>query len=362
MNLKELRQTLEPAMSPYKVVRRDAIQYVGRVDDIERPTNIYRVDGADVMVDEGVSHRLDELIGLEQKQASVVRNASGEDGVRDFRNYLAVAGSISKPVHVALLANSETRMVDGVVPIKEDVIPMDAFFDYLEVFLEVNRLIPVRYEMDNRNSLEVTVYMDSEVTDVRNIGPGEDFLVNSYFLRWTLGQIELGHYFVRLVCTNGQIRTITQGEARIHSLQSDDSLHLLELPQRTNLLDVSFAEFSDKAVEAMRTRASMGELQKVARLLSENFADPRTKYRIAPFEEMRQRYAERGFDTSPRRLKELKSGVNVWDLYNGLTEYATHNTEWKDSDTRRGYLQREAISFLLAKRDIRYYQDIFAGE
>ena len=118
-------------MSPYKVVRRDAIQYVGRVDDIERPTNIYRVDGADVMVDEGVSHRLDELIGLEQKQASVVRNASGEDGVRDFRNYLAVAGSISKPVHVALLANSETRMVDGVVPIKEDVIPMDAFFDYL---------------------------------------------------------------------------------------------------------------------------------------------------------------------------------------------------------------------------------------
>ena len=27
LNLKELRQTLEPAMSPYKVVRRDAIQY-----------------------------------------------------------------------------------------------------------------------------------------------------------------------------------------------------------------------------------------------------------------------------------------------------------------------------------------------
>ena len=62
---------------------------------------------------------------------------------------------------------------------------------------------------------------------------------------------------------------------------------------------------------------------------------------------------------SKDRLKEMKSGVDVWGLYNGVTEYATHNTDWKENDVRRGYLQREAFRFLMAKRDIKTYQDIF---
>jgi hypothetical protein len=55
----------------------------------------------------------------------------------------------------------------------------------------------------------------------------------------------------------------------------------------------------------------------------------------------------------------MKSGVDVWDLYNGVTKYATHNIDWKDNDVHRGFLQREAFRFLMAKRDIRTYQDIF---
>ncbi len=58
----------------------------------------------------------------------------------------------------------------------------------------------------------------------------------------------------------------------------------------------------------------------------------------------------------------MKSGVDVWDLYNGVTEYATHNIDWKDIDVHRGFLQREAFRFLMAKRDIRTYQDIFTME
>jgi alanyl-tRNA synthetase len=66
-------------------------------------------------------------------------------------------------------------------------------------------------------------------------------------------------------------------------------------------------------------------------------------------------------DTDPKRLRELKSGVNMWELYNDMTEYATHNSDWKDNDSRRGYIQREALNLLMSKRDIRQYQDIFAG-
>lgn len=359
LNLSELRTTLQPALKPYKVVRRDAVEYVGTAEGEERPISVYKVDGTELMMNEKVSRKLDHLIGLEPEQEGIVRTASGETGVRDFRNYLAVAGSITKPVSVALVANPETCMIDDIVSIKQDVIPFEAFFDFVEVFLEVNNLIPIRYETDNKHGLEVTVYMNGREADIRTIAPGEEFLVNSYYLRWTLGQIELGYHFIRLICTNGQIRVISQSEARVNSLMTEDVYKMIELPGNGRILDGSFEEFRDKAVEAMNTRASMAELLKVSRLLGENYVNAETQQRIAPFEEMRRLYADKGYDVSNYRLKEMKSGVGVWDLYNGVTEYATHNSEWKESDVRRGHLQREAIRFLMAKRDIRTYKDIF---
>ena len=254
LDLNEIRNKLEPALKPYKVVRRDAIEYVGTTEGEKRPVSVYKVDGTELMMNEKVSRKLDQVIGLEPGQEGIVRTASGETGVRDFRNYLAVAGSITKPVSVALVANPATCMIDDIVPIKQDVIPLDAFFNFVNIFLEDNKLIPIRYEKDDKHGLEVTVYMKSVTADIRTIAPGEDFLVNSYFLRWTLGQIELGHYFLRLVCTNGQISIIPQSEARIYSLLTEDVIKMLELPRNYRLLDGSFEEFSTKALEAMNTR------------------------------------------------------------------------------------------------------------
>ena len=135
INLAELRQKVDRSANPYKVVRRDAIEYIGRLDDSSNVTapyegygkNVYRVDGTELLVNDLVSKQLDKIIVLTPMQAKVVKNASGEAGVRDFRNYLATAGSMMKPVSVALIANPSSRTVSGLVPISEDPITSDAF-------------------------------------------------------------------------------------------------------------------------------------------------------------------------------------------------------------------------------------------
>ena len=124
INLAELRQKVDRSANPYKVVRRDAIEYIGRLDDSSNVTapyegygkNVYRVDGTELLVNDLVSKQLDKIIGLTPMQAKVVKNASGEAGVRDFRNYLATAGSMMKPVSVALIANPSSRTVSGWFP------------------------------------------------------------------------------------------------------------------------------------------------------------------------------------------------------------------------------------------------------
>ena len=198
--------------------------------------NVYRVEGTELLVNDLVSKQLDGIIGLTPTQAKIVRNASGEIGVRDFRNYLATAGSMMKPVSVALIANPSSRTVSGLVPFSEAPITSDAFFDFLELFLDKNDLYPVRYQMAYDIAAGFTIFLDSNNPDVRQIAPGEDFLVNSYYLKWNLGQIELGRYYERLICSNGQIETIKNKEARITTIQKDQISGILGLPQNSGFL------------------------------------------------------------------------------------------------------------------------------
>lgn len=368
VNLSELRDRVERNASPYKVVRRDAVQYVGSLredKDLKAPyegygSNVYRVDGAEVLVNDMVSRQLDEIIGLTPKQEKVVRNASGETGVRDFRNYLATAGSMFKPVSLALIANPSSRTVSGMIPIKEEPIPADAFFDFLELFLEKNGLYPSRYEMPYDIAAGLTLYLDSDRPEIRTIAPGEEFLVNSYYVKWNLGQIELGRYFERLVCTNGQTERVRHKDARIFSVQPDRISAMVDLPGNRELLSCAFERFRGKALEAMEVRASMAELKLVADKLDDFLVDSRSAMAIAPYGDQLQMYANAGYDPTPGMMKQMKAGMSVWELYNSVTDYASNNTVWPEDDNRRGMLQMSAFNFLLRERDIKKYEDIFA--
>ena len=368
VNLVELLRKVDASACPYKVVRRDAVEYVGRLDDgseISAPyegfgKNVYRVEGTEVLVNDLVSKQLDEIIGLSPTQAKVVLNASGETGVRDFRNYLATAGSMMTPVSVALIANPSSRTVSGLVPIRDEPITADAFFDFLYLFLEKNQLAPVRYEMAYDITAGLTLFLGSLNPDVRQISSGEDFLVNSYYLKWNLGQIELGRYYERLVCSNGQTETIRHKEARVSSIREEKIGGILELPRNTGLLTDSFDRFSSKARESMAVRASMAELKIVSEKLDAYLVDSRSAMAIAPFSDELQQYANAGYDCSKERLKSMKASMSVWELYNSVTDYASNNIVWSKDDNRRGMLQGEALHFLMRDRDIRNYLDLFA--
>ena len=368
VNLIDLRRHFEETANPYKVVRRDAIEYVGHLDegtDISAPyegfgKNVYRVEGTEVLVNDTVSKQLDGIIGLTPKQEKVVKKASGEAGVRDFRNYLATAGSMIKPVSVALIANPASRTVSGLVPIKEDPITADVFFDFLELFLDKNGLYPSRYEIAYDIAAGLTLFLDSDSPDVRQIAPGEDFLVNSYYLKWNLGQIELGRYYERLICSNGQIAIIKHKEARVTTVRQQEIGGILEIPRNTGLLASSFKQFKEKALESMEVRASLAELKLVSDKLDTFLVDSRRSMSIAPYSDELHQYKNAGYECEPHRLRGMKASMSVWELYNAVTDYASNNQEWAEDDNRRGMLQGEALRFLMRERDIRNYADIFA--
>lgn len=367
LNLSELRQTINKAQSPYRVVNREQIQFVGKIgDDMDTKTdldgygqNVYKIDGMEVLATNYVSDALDKIIGLAPKQRGTVKAASGDAGVRDFRNYLATANSIVKPTKVALVANPDSRTVTDVIPLKDTVISSDAFFDFAEMFMERAGLYPVSHQTAFNPTSGFTLFMDSESPLVKQFAPNEDFLLNSYYLKWNLGQIELGRYYERLICSNGQTETVKEKEARIHSLETGAIQSILSIPQNRDMLDAAYTRFSTKALLAMETRASLAELGKVHKLLTEHMVESKVVADVAPYEREVQKYAAIGYDMQKYPQTQMKASMSFWELYNSVTAFATHTEIWSENDNRRSTLQGEAVSLLMKDRDIKTYFDAF---
>ena len=170
--------------------------------------------------------------------------------------------------------------------------------------------------------------------------------------------IELGRYYERLICSNGQTVTIKNREARATSVREDRIGGFLDIPRNMGLLNDDFDRFTGKALEAMEVRASIAELKWVSDKLEKCLVDSQAAMAIAPFADEHKKYMDAGF--KPEQLSTLKASMSVWELYNGMTDYASNNTTWERRDNRRGILQAEAIKFLMRERDIKNYSDIFA--
>ena len=70
LNIDALRKKVAKLSASFKIVRRDAVEYVGRLDDgsdIAAPyegygKNVYRIDGVELLVNDRVSNQLDNMV------------------------------------------------------------------------------------------------------------------------------------------------------------------------------------------------------------------------------------------------------------------------------------------------------------
>lgn len=114
MDFSTLKNQILSDRNPYRTVGREQLEYIGG--------SFYKVDGVEMEVTPEVASDLDAFIGLSREQAKTVETASGETGIRNFRNYLASASSISKPMRLAIVGDRDTRRITKAVPLKDELI------------------------------------------------------------------------------------------------------------------------------------------------------------------------------------------------------------------------------------------------
>lgn len=123
-----MRDSLLQEQAPFIVMDKNEL--------IAEGENFYNIRGLSVMVAPNVQNQLDQLIGLSPHQCEGMKQAYGDDAVMNLRNSFAMANCVPRPKKFALIANSAERMVDGIVPLNEETIPMRSFFDVVEMFAD----------------------------------------------------------------------------------------------------------------------------------------------------------------------------------------------------------------------------------
>ncbi len=328
---------------------------------LEKTSNgdsVISVKGNELIAPQKVVDGFDKQSGLSLQQKKTVFNAGGEDSLRDIRNYLSSAKSVTSSKSYVIYVHPTSRVVERVLPVLGSVISLEAFFMLAEMFMNHHNLLPEAFEYSPLWDGHLTLRMAHQVPDVQSLRRGEEFELSGYYMRWTGNQIELGLYLMRLVCSNGQTRQLGRSTGfRIVNLDAKDVDTLLRVPDSKSLINGSLDEFRHDAGLAMATPASMAELKSV-RLMLYHMAVPEEECeRIAPYEADLNAYKQKGFDHIDP--KNTVSSVNTWELYNRLTAFATHTDLWAPNALARDLLLQNAEAFLGKQRDIKSYVNIF---
>ena len=108
---------------------------------------------------------------------------------------------------------------------------------------------------------------------------------------------------------------------------------------------------------ADETTASLAEVQYGKKLLLRHGAPENLAEQLMPYSRLLEMYGAQGLHVPAR---QAKSDINMYELFNRLTDFASHTTLWEQNDSRSSSLMQDSMEFLMRKRDIRNYYDIFS--
>lgn len=346
-SFRQKRQQYREQIFPHKIVRLDELR---QVDD-----TLFEIDGQDITLGRGAIRTLTREIGSSARQIDTVRGASGTGGVANFRNYLSAAQGMMCERHAVLLADpGKKEVVDIIIP-KKDFMPIDQFFDFAEFFMDATDTYPEKVEASLEGKMDVMVYLQSNHPETTSFAPGEDFISNGLFLKWTGDTVSLGNYFVRLVCSNGNTRQENRQLTTSYTLSTNDVNRLVQQACSQQMQEHNVELFKQRALSAQDSFASLRELRAPWSWLNKNLtlADEVVS-EIVPYTEYEQHFATRGINTKQLEA-QIKTDITIWQLFNNLTQFATHTTLLAPDDVKRNDIGNMAFNLLTTKHDITNY-------
>ena len=120
-------------------------------------------------------------------------------------------------------------------------------------------------------------------------------MMDGFYLAWTLSHVELGHYYERLVCSNGQTVREEHKDATVYKLSSNEIRKMIAQVKDKRFIAQGVEQFGKLFTVASTSRISLSEMGKAQKILIAQGIEKEQAETLIPYEETRSAYENAGY-------------------------------------------------------------------
>lgn len=316
--------------------------------------NHIQIDGVAIEVTDKAFGKLLGRLRIPKAFAKRFSEGFGNDGLRQLVQMMKTAKSSANDQTVTLLVDPSTRKITDILPAGYASISNESFFDFSTRYIDQYGLGVTHVSSNPYGGSQINCVSQNGMFHVPGM-KDEVFQTGVTFRNTPTRGLEVSPYLSRLICTNGMTSTAFAENYGLHSL-NDKSInefneHMIRMAS-TGFQPVGLA---DTIRKAHNTDASLAEMQKaVSSILStDNRVDYDYIQRYIPIDRAMKAYDMAGADPNTftqMQLKNAKSGMSVWDVVNGMTNFASNDQRYKIEDSKMGNLMVTAGNILTKRQ------------
>ena len=311
------------------------------------------VDGVKIELTPFAFKRLLGRLRIPTAFAKRFSDGFGADGLQQLVQMMKTMKSSKNDQTVTLLVDPRNKVITNILPAGYASISNEAFIDFAEGYINQYGLEVKDFGSDPNGGATINCVSPNSVFKVPGMSD-EVFNTGVTFRNTPTRGLEVSPYLNRLVCSNGMTSTAFSETYGLHEL-TDKSIsefndHMISMAS-TGFQPVGLA---DKIKAANETDASIAEVQRAmsAMLSTDKKIDFDYMQRYLPINRVMKAYSDIGAEPSTftnKQLQNAKSGLSIWEVVNGITNFASNDERYNIDDHKTGNLMVSAGNLLMKK-------------
>ena len=311
------------------------------------------VDGVKIELTPFAFKRLLGRLRIPTAFAKRFSDGFGTDGLQQLVQMMKTMKSSKNDQTVTLLVDPRNKVITNILPAGYASISNEAFVDFAEGYINQYGLEVKDFGSDPNGGATINCVSPNSVFKVPGMSD-EIFNTGVTFRNTPTRGLEVSPYLNRLVCSNGMTSTSFSETYGLHEL-TDKSIsefndHMISMAS-TGFQPVGLA---DKIKAANETDASIAEVQRAmsAMLSTDKKIDYEYMQRYLPINRVMKAYSDIGAEPSTftnKQLQNAKSGLSIWEVVNGITNFASNDERYNIDDHKTGNLMVSAGNLLMKK-------------
>ena len=312
------------------------------------------VDGVKIEVTDKAFGKLLGRLRIPKAFAKRFSDGFGNDGLRQLITMMKSAKSSRNEQTVTLLVDPNSRKITDILPAGYASISQESFIDFASRYIDQYNLGVTHMGSSQYGGTQINCVAPQGMFNVPGM-TNEVFNTGVTFRNTPTRGLEVSPYLERLICANGMTSTAFAENYGLHNLNDKNinefNEHMIRMAA-TNFQPVGLA---DNIKKANSTDASLAEMQRAASsiLSLDKAVDYEYVQKYIPVERAFKAYSQLGADPNTftkAQMKNAKSGMSVWDVVNGMTNFASNDTKFNINEGKMGNLMVTAGNILCKKQ------------